>query len=211
MTLLLSTHAFAVPFDGKDWAQPRDFLGFTWHDISSVCPIGGGECSGSLGTVSFDGWTWASVFEIGSLFHSIETRFPDNGISDLVVREVSALEAVFFGTDGFLPTFGAKDGPDPRIVGWSATVYEGDPSRTQAYAPIVSDALCCVPFEGVWTTAHFRRQVEDAAEVGVWLYRSASIPEPSTLFLVSAGLLAIRARVRASKNGNGHLPVCLGD
>jgi hypothetical protein len=40
--LLLSMQASAVLFDGKDWAQPANFTGFSWDEIATVCPAGAG-------------------------------------------------------------------------------------------------------------------------------------------------------------------------
>lgn len=64
----------AVTFDGKDWAQPADFIGFSWDQVTTVCPSGGGACSGSIsglaGARDFTGFTWATIEDVASLFRS---------------------------------------------------------------------------------------------------------------------------------------------
>ena len=57
----------------KEWRQVTETVNFSWNDFSSVCNTSDGSCSGSLtngtlGTVSFDGWTWASWTDVAGLF-----------------------------------------------------------------------------------------------------------------------------------------------
>jgi hypothetical protein len=59
--LLLSGQVNAAVIDGTDWRQLTETNGFSWNEIATVCPSGGGACSGSLGLTNFDGWIWATV------------------------------------------------------------------------------------------------------------------------------------------------------
>ena len=54
----------------QQWLQPADFTGYTFDQISSVCP--NGECAGSLPGSTFDltGYTWASIMEVSTLFNA---------------------------------------------------------------------------------------------------------------------------------------------
>ena len=199
LALLVPAHASAVLFDGKDWAQPADFApvgGFTWDDIATVCPVGGGACSGSLGAFSFDGWIWATVEEVGSLFHAIEASFPDNGIAELEVADGTVLETVFFGPGGFVHTIITAH-PDRLVTGWSASAPNGSNS---AYSPSVTDrGVSAAPLVDAWKTDGLIDKDIAMGARGVWLYSSTpvQVPEPSTLALVLlgiAGLLGMRRR-----------------
>lgn len=58
----------AVAVDGKAWLQPKDFVGYSYNQVSAVCP--GGVCSGALPGSTFDltGYTWASIDDVTALF-----------------------------------------------------------------------------------------------------------------------------------------------
>ena len=76
--LTTSLQVAAFSFDGKEWAQPADFVGFSWDQVTTVCPSGGGLCSGSIsglaGARDFTGFTWPTIEEVASLFRSVEPR-----------------------------------------------------------------------------------------------------------------------------------------
>ena len=59
-----------VSVDGRDWLQPLDFVDTSWNDVAAVCDPVTGICSGSLNGGSLDGWTWASLLDVTSLFNS---------------------------------------------------------------------------------------------------------------------------------------------
>jgi hypothetical protein len=55
-----------VTVDGKEWLQPKDFINYSYNEVSAVCPAG--ACSGSLPGSTFDltGYTWASIDDMDS-------------------------------------------------------------------------------------------------------------------------------------------------
>jgi hypothetical protein len=59
-----------VTADGKEWLQPKDFINYSYNEVSAVCPAG--ACSGSLPGSTFDltGYTWASIDDMDSLFNA---------------------------------------------------------------------------------------------------------------------------------------------
>ena len=190
---LASAPAFAVVLDGKDWAQPAAFPGFSWLQVATVCPPGGGACKGSLGDTSFDGWIWATADEVGSLFHSIEPSFPGQGRGLLLKSMGGPPEDIFFGPGGFVPT--SMSGPRKTVEAWTATRKIDVPPMNDfdSYLAFVSSA----PSElTLWTNVEARGRNLSS---GVWLYQeTVSIPEPSSLVLLAAALaalLALRRRV----------------
>ena len=187
----------AIPFDGKDWAQCADFTGLSWDDVSTVCPSGGGACSGSLtrqaGTREFPGWTWATVREVASLFRSVESAFPGSDFAVLDAPLGSVLETGVLGPSGFLSIAGAEAqsiGFSAWVWAWSATPSCPAPRADHASAP----AVVVWTAGGVirWTTTAGRGPTIAGGEYGAWLYRTrvGSIPESSTLALLAAAALA---------------------
>lgn len=57
-----------VTVDGRLWLQPKDFINYSYDQVSAVCP--GGVCTGSLPGSTFDltGFTWASIDDANALF-----------------------------------------------------------------------------------------------------------------------------------------------
>lgn len=205
--LALPIQAAAIPFDGKDWAQPADFTGFSWDEVSTVCPSGGGACSGSLtglsGTRDFTGWTWATVGEVASLFRSVESAFPGIDFAVLDTPLGSVLETVFLGPGGFLSTAGAEaqaGGFSAWVWAWSATPSCPAPCVDHASAP----AVVVWPTGGLnrWTTTAGRGPTVAGTEYGVWLYRTGmvSIPEPSAFALLVVAPLAVAWRARGRRD-----------
>jgi hypothetical protein len=84
LLLLGSMPANAVIIDGKDWRQLTETNGsFKYNDVALVCDTTTGACSGSLvsttlGSVDFTGWTWADLYDVGTLFESL---IPSNNVN----------------------------------------------------------------------------------------------------------------------------------
>ena len=79
MTLLLTAvsgfsvgmplgHDDIVEADGKQWLQVAAFTNLSWTDVSKVCDAQTGVCSGNLNGSSLNGWTWASIADLDSLY-----------------------------------------------------------------------------------------------------------------------------------------------
>jgi hypothetical protein len=57
-----------VTVDGKEWLQPKDFVSYSYNQVSEVCPEG--VCTGKLpgSNVNLTGYIWASIDDAESLF-----------------------------------------------------------------------------------------------------------------------------------------------
>jgi hypothetical protein len=58
----------SVTADGKEWLQPKDFVSYSYNQVSEVCPEG--VCTGKLpgSNVNLTGYIWASIDDAESLF-----------------------------------------------------------------------------------------------------------------------------------------------
>jgi hypothetical protein len=58
----------SVIVDGKEWLQPKDFVSYSYNQVSEVCPEG--VCTGKLpgSKVNLTGYIWASIDDAESLF-----------------------------------------------------------------------------------------------------------------------------------------------
>jgi hypothetical protein len=57
---------------GEEWLQPKDFVNYSYNDVSAVCP--GGVCSGNLPGSAFDltRYHWASSGDVYTLFNDYQ-------------------------------------------------------------------------------------------------------------------------------------------
>ncbi len=126
-----ASSAATVFADGKNWRQLTETTGFSFDAVANHCPIGGGACTGV-----FDGWTWATVTEVQSLFESYNIGFIVNGgTSDFEAPDNDNPWATAFLTD-FNRTGGAP-GNFPFVSGWTAIEIDS----TFSYFGEVSDSF----------------------------------------------------------------------
>ena len=113
--LLVPTVANAGPIiDGNEWRQLTETANFTWNQIATVCNPETGSCSGSLGSVNFYGWTWASVAAVKALFNTfIPGTVNDLGPGPTILEETASSWIPNF-MDTFTPALVAGNG---RLLG----------------------------------------------------------------------------------------------
>jgi hypothetical protein len=116
--------------DGREWAQPGLFAPISWNDIDTVCPvISGGACSGNLKGWDMNGWTWASVPDLNSLFNTYLLLRGVSGDDLLGPTDPDIYSETFgpfyepFFDDGWRQT--ATVGILKLVDAWSSTVAPG--------------------------------------------------------------------------------------
>lgn len=180
-----------VTVDGTDWAQPKDFTNLSWGAMDTVCPTG--VCStGMLNGFDMNGWVWAGVDDVNSLFNDYLENAGVVG-DDLLVGDDFYIEVSSAWAPAFLSDFaitGTISGLARFVLGYLRETPEGEFVRT---ASIVEGIHQLTPQDQV--SSGDRNSISSAqSNRGGWFYRAkvTPVPGPSTLFLLGLGLLALR-------------------
>lgn len=156
-----------ITVDGKEWLQPKLFLGLSWKDINAVCPDG--KCFGRLNGYDMSGWTWASADDVSALFNYYI------GSNILGAAPYSYLEgeskwAPAFFSDGWQPT-DVDDLPRLKAVeGWLRSLR----NRQNAYYAHILYSVGPV-FESYDQDRMYTQKDEIARKIedrGGWFYRT---------------------------------------
>jgi hypothetical protein len=196
MGLLAAQTASAVTIDGKDWRQLTDTTGFSWLQINAAC--GSGTCSGSIGTVSVEGWMWATNADVQGLFETLvkpdSVQFPTATTSYYAAGDLDIANAV---RSVFDPTWIFQLGANQYLEVRGLTRSQANGTTTLAY---LSDSPFLTGLDyAAFDTAYPKNSGDD--HTGIWLYKpAAAVPEPGTLALFSAGAAAIAFMRRRRTN-----------
>jgi hypothetical protein len=181
-----ATFAATVSADGKNWRQLTETGGLSFNTITTLCPIGGGACSGA-----YDGWTWATVSEVQSLFQTYNATFVANG----GVSTVGAVGNNNPWAPSFLADFNKTQGTTgtyENVAGWTATASDS----TWAFIGEVSDSfLVSASYPDLMRTITSTRTGSIPGR-GVWLYETSPVPLPAAawLFISALGGLVVAKR-----------------
>lgn len=187
-----------IAADGKIWAQPDLFLEGpavpNWYAIDAVCP--GGACVGDwhINGTNYDmnGWTWASVQDLNSLFN----HYLGAGTFGSAPLEVMGkLIAGAFFADGWRGTHFYQDGTI-LLSAWTRTTSDRFPDF--AHEGSVGHSASSLSND-VFTTSPYANKSgffspDYGLTYGGWFYRAAEVPLPSTLVLLGSTLLFLRRR-----------------
>lgn len=186
--------------DGREWYQPDDLTSYTWYDFNATCP--GGLCTGQVGGTGPDltGWIWASVYEVGDLFHAL-TPHPGGIASYFDETPLQSPIWAFSFLDLFNDTY-----YDPlsgvAVVGLTSTLHDsGTPYWGLLGAYINGWIDIEVPeIDGTARTELAPFLYADD-RVGAWLYRAepASAPAPATLSLLTLALVMLASMFRTCR------------
>lgn len=181
----MSAAATPVVVGDYEWRQVTDTAGFSYVEVATVCDTDSGICDGALGGVDFTGWTWADNHEVLDNLLSVLTPLTDpygsyrgGGQTDWATAFLQMFE----------PTFTAP-GELAAVRGMLRNLhYDG---YQEAHDALVYDYEA----SGRDTVSLFAQSWIHVGipEHGVWLYRAASVSEPSIVLLLLAGLVPVVA------------------
>ena len=124
-----------ITVNGKQWLQPKDFVNYSYDQVSAVCPDG--ICSGFLPGSTFDltGYIWASADDANALFNAY-LKGSRQILEDFVYTGVSAslfyIYAMLSDPPNKDPVYDrvyiAFANPVPEILPWEIAPYPIAPS-----------------------------------------------------------------------------------
>lgn len=196
--------------NGREWRQVLATKGIAWADLAAACPReGSAPCSGMVGGVDLDGWTWASREQVKALFDTLLSDLPGaeprHGLSDAVGSlagpryywlAASLLAGAFEPTYLWPGNYGMGIG----VAGMTSTLDKSG----QPVMGSFGYGHNMVSIEG-----HFAIQPMPAAlpYAGAWMWRQSTaarealvlraIPEPGTPLMWALGLAGMGLAVRA--------------
>jgi PEP-CTERM motif len=170
----------------QEWAQVNLFTNVSWNDLNTQCP--GGVCSAAstLNGYDLEGWTWASVDVVQTLFNGFTGR--SDVAPSFVAQYGSVWAPSFFSL--FTPTFTSAGG-GKSLNGMTSTLTVCCNSAFVAYVEyglenepdeIGTDFVIDIAYDG------------GDRYVGGWFYRADSptpAPVPATLALFGLGLASM--------------------
>ena len=195
----------------KEWRQVTDTVMLSWNDFDSVCDASDGSCSGSvtysaIGTVSFDGWTWASQGDVAELFQGLNgwdgpqaplISFDYRYTQSFAQAPASTWAPFIFDDLGFLPTDSI---PNSRhMYGFVRT----SASSELGYNNAIVDSSVIGGRDRAATNFETLKSAR-SDNLGGWFYKSVattpSVPAPPTLALLlvpALMMVAVRRKRRA--------------
>lgn len=181
LLLFSSSVSHAVIIQGNDWRQITETVGFTWSEVATVCPEGGGVCSGSLNSVDFTGWRWANTQEVGELFAFFNSNFTPPFDFEAEADSMWAPQIVSL----FTPNLTALN--LNRVLGYTADRAGTSFARTGD----IVDEISATDEDILRTNLIFDIDGANGTAPGVWLFTPVPIPAAFWLFISAIGILGL--------------------
>ena len=154
-----------VDSQGRAWRELTGTTGHSWSSVTTRCPTDGSTpCTGSLGSVSLEGWIWASRAQVQAMLAEFDADIAAEGC---LYGEgcASAAQTVQWLFGGF-PVF------DTTVLasGLTSTAATGAGLASYAYAPSIQTDSEFVSASLLCATSVVPKSSVDSSQ-GIWLFR----------------------------------------
>ena len=174
-----------------EWAQVDLFAGIMWNEVNTVCPSG--VCGvGTLNNYEIDGWLWANAAHVKSNVLDPLYTYDDNnlqntgwfdgpGIDPLVD---AGFRAIVWGQ--YNTVRGVTANTVIKVINSNNVTFGGAVGILERYTMDPNNTI--IGYDGI------QNRAISHGEVGVWLYRTVDVPEPSTLAIFALGMIGLASR-----------------
>lgn len=174
-----------------EWAQVDLFAGIMWNEVNTVCPSG--VCGvGTLNNYEIDGWLWANAAHVKSnvldpLYTYDDTNlqntgwFDGPGIEPLVD---AGFRSIAWGQQNTVR--GVTANTVIKVINSNDVTFGGAVGILERYTMDPNNTI--IGYDGI------QNRAISHGEVGVWLYRTVDVPEPSTLAIFALGMIGLASR-----------------
>ena len=184
----------AVIVGSLDWRQPVETIGVTYNLMATRCDVGTGACSGTLGLIDLNGWTWANRAQVHAMFEELIYPATTQFATDLTTFnqvDSAGIDAAI-GAPNFLPT--RQPGTLEEVNGITRTS-----NGALVWSPYLSDVFAAGSNDNAVLNATRGVSIPSAIS-GAWLYRTTPVPLPAAAWLLLSGLGGIAALARRRKS-----------
>jgi hypothetical protein len=159
-----------VDSQGREWRELTGTTGRTWLAVAGACPTDGvTPCAGALGSLSVDGWVWATREQVQGMLAEFAAAIASEPC--LSGGQYASAAAEVLWRFGSFPVFDFTN----MVSGLTATSGTGSLPSSYAYAPSIqtndksdSSTLICA-------TSPVPKTSSDSS-CGIWLFRLPQCP-----------------------------------
>jgi hypothetical protein len=159
-----------VDSQGREWRELTGTTGRTWLAVAGACPTDGvTPCAGALGSLSVDGWVWATREQVQGMLAEFAAAIASEPC--LSGGQYASAAAEVLWRFGSFPVFAFTN----MVSGLTATSGTGSLPSSYAYAPSIQTNDKSDGSTLICATSPVPKTSSDSS-CGIWLFRLPQCP-----------------------------------